>query len=65
MRTTLTLDESLLVQAQKLSGLNEHSALVNEALRAFIERESARQLALLGGKVAEVENVPRRNWHTT
>ncbi|WP_367847981.1 type II toxin-antitoxin system VapB family antitoxin [Rhodoferax sp. WC2427] len=65
MRTNLTLDESLLAQAQKLSGLNEHSALVNEALRALIERESARQLALLGGTVAEVENVPRRNWPTT
>ena len=49
MRTTLALDDELLAKAQKFTGLNEKSALVREALKALIERESARRLALLSG----------------
>lgn len=49
MRTTLALDDELLAKAQALTGLTEKSALVREALRALIQRESARRLALLGG----------------
>ena len=36
------------------------AALVREALRALIERESARRLAQLGGSEPELEAVPRR-----
>ena len=60
MRTTLTLDDELLDRAQKFTGLNEKTALVREALKALIERESARRLALLGGTMPEFEVVPRR-----
>ena len=49
MRTTLALDDELVARAQALTGLRAKSALVREALRALIERESARRLALLGG----------------
>ena len=49
MRTTLAIDDLLLTQAQLLTGLKEKSSLVREALKALIERESARRLALLGG----------------
>lgn len=49
MRTTLTLDEELIAQAQAYTGLKEKSAVVREALKALIEREAARRLALLGG----------------
>ncbi|MGH7910256.1 MAG: type II toxin-antitoxin system VapB family antitoxin, partial [Candidatus Dormibacteraceae bacterium] len=49
MRTTLALDSDLLAEAQRLTGTAEKSALVREALRALIERESARRLARLGG----------------
>ena len=49
MRTTLALDDELLAKAQALTGMTEKSALVKEALRALIQRENARRLALLGG----------------
>ena len=49
MRTTLALDDELLEAAQTYTGLREKSALVREALKALIERESARRLARLGG----------------
>lgn len=60
MRTTLALDDDLLAKAQVLSGVSEKTALVREALRALIERESARRLALLGGSEPQLEDVPRR-----
>jgi Arc/MetJ family transcription regulator len=60
MRTTLTLDDDLLDRAQKFTGLMEKTALVREALKALIERESARRLALLGGTLPEIKAVPRR-----
>lgn len=60
MRTTLALDDDLLAKAQVLSGVSEKTALVREALRALIERESARRLALLGGSEPQLEDVTRR-----
>ena len=60
MRTTLALDDDLLEKAQAFTGLKEKSALVREALRALIERESARRLALLGGSEPLLEIPPRR-----
>jgi len=49
MRTTVTLDETLLGRAQLLSGVQERSALLKEALNALIQRESARRLARRNG----------------
>ncbi|CAM2181113.1 type II toxin-antitoxin system VapB family antitoxin [Burkholderia cenocepacia] len=60
MRTTLSLDDALLAKAQQLTGVTEKSALVKEALRALIARESARRLARLGGTEPDLESVPRR-----
>jgi Arc/MetJ family transcription regulator len=60
MRTTLALDDELVARAQALTGLNEKSALVREALKALIERESARRLALLGGTEPNLKLTPRR-----
>jgi len=60
MRTTLALDDELLAKAQALTGLNEKSALVHEALKTLIERESARRLARLGGSEPHLEAPPRR-----
>jgi Arc/MetJ family transcription regulator len=61
MRTTLALDDELLAKAQALTGLTEKSALVREALRALIQRESARRLALLGGSEPQLNDIPRRH----
>jgi len=60
MRTTLALDDDLMAQAQAFTGLTEKSALVREALRALVQRESARRLAALGGSDAEAKAAPRR-----
>ncbi|MCE4062476.1 type II toxin-antitoxin system VapB family antitoxin [Pandoraea sputorum] len=60
MRTTLALDDDLLAKAQAFTGLNEKSALIREALKALIERESAHSLARLGGTEADLVGAPRR-----
>lgn len=60
MRTTLNIDDQLLDEARRISGLTEKAALVREGLRALIERESARRLARLGGSESQLQPVPRR-----
>lgn len=60
MRTTLALDDDLIAEAQRLTGTKEKSALVRQALRALIERESAHRLARLGGSEPDLAEVPRR-----
>ncbi|HEY0962478.1 MAG TPA: type II toxin-antitoxin system VapB family antitoxin [Pseudomonadales bacterium] len=60
MRTTLNLDDDLLEEAQRLTGIAEKTALVRAALEALIERESARRLARLGGSEPTLEDIPRR-----
>ena len=60
MRTTVALDDDLVRIARQLSGLEGRTALIREALKALIERESARRLASLGGMMPKLKNVPRR-----
>lgn len=60
MRTTLALDDELVAKAQAFTGLTEKSSLVREALKALIERESARRLARLGGSEPGLAAAPRR-----
>jgi Arc/MetJ family transcription regulator len=60
MRTTIALDDQLVDAAQKLTGLKERSSLIREALKALIERESARRLARLGGSEPKLVAARRR-----
>ena len=60
MRTTLALDDELVAKAQEFTGLKEKSSLVREALKALIERESARRLARLGASEPRLKAPPRR-----
>ena len=60
MRTTVNIDDALLAEAQRISGVTETAALLREGLRALIERESARRLAALGGSEKQLEDVRRR-----
>jgi Arc/MetJ family transcription regulator len=60
MRTTLTLDDDLLEKAEEYTGLSEKTAIVREAMKALIERESARRLARMGGIAPNLEVPPRR-----
>lgn len=49
MRTTIILNDALLEEARRLTGLTEKTALVHAGLEALIARESASRLADLGG----------------
>lgn len=60
MRTTVNLDEKLIEQAARLSGLSDRGTLLREALTALIQRESARRLAKLAGSDPALKPVPRR-----
>lgn len=60
MRTTVNIDEKLLQEAQKMTGMSERSALINEGMRALLARESARRLAQLGGTDPDAKAGPRR-----
>lgn len=61
MRTTLTIDDDLFAKALSLAepGM-EKSELLRECVKAFIQRQSARRLAALGGQAPEIKRVPRR-----
>ena len=43
MRTTIAIDDELFAKAQEYAGVKEKSAVVREALKAFVEREAARR----------------------
>lgn len=60
MRTTINIDEELLAKAAKLAGPLDRSALVREALKALVERETARRLARLGASQPDLKATPRR-----
>lgn len=60
MRTTVTIDDTLITEARELSGITENGALLREAVKALIERESARQLLQLQGTAPNLTDVPRR-----
>ena len=60
MRTTVALDDDLVRLAQEYTGVAEKTALIREALKALIERESARRLASLGGTMPGLKNPARR-----
>lgn len=64
MRTTIALDDDLVAKAKKLTDISENAALVREALRALIARESARRLAALGGDDPKAKSAPRRRAKT-
>lgn len=60
MRTTLNIDDHLLDEARRLSGIEEKTALVRAGLQALIARESAKRLGALGGTDKALHTIPRR-----
>jgi len=60
MRTTIAIDDELFAKAQEFAGVTEKSAVVREALKAFVEREAARRLARMGGTIPNAKALPRR-----
>ena len=65
MRTTLNIDDTLLKEAVRLSGIDEKTAVVRAGLEALIARESARRLAALGGSEPGVRRIRRRRPRVT
>jgi hypothetical protein len=61
MRTTLTIDDELYAKAAALAppGI-EKSELLKQCVKAFIQQQTARRLAALGGQVPDIEWAPRR-----
>jgi Arc/MetJ family transcription regulator len=60
MRTTIAIDDELFAKAQAFAGVTAKSAVVREALKAFVERETARRLASVGGSIPNAKAPPRR-----
>ncbi len=60
MRTTINIEERLIEEAKRLTGLREKTAVVHAGLEALIARESAKRLAALGGTERTIRKVSRR-----
>ena len=59
MRITVNLDEEIVVKAAKLTGIEERSALVREAMETLVRIENGRLLAALGGSDPQAQAAPR------
>jgi Arc/MetJ family transcription regulator len=59
MRTTVTIDDELLADAQEMTGISDRAALLKYALKKLVEREAARRLILLGGTDPDAKAAPR------
>ena len=60
MKITVSIDDELFENAKRLTGIEGKTALVREALRTLVERESARRLAKLRGTQPHLKDIPRR-----
>lgn len=60
MKTTLNIDDELIAEARRLTGIEEKTSLVREGLEALIARASARRLAALGGSERQLRPIRRR-----
>ena len=60
MRTTLNIEDNLMDEASKMTGIETKTALVKLGLEALIARESGKRLAKLGGTQKHLEAIPRR-----
>lgn len=56
----MNIDERLIRQAARLTGVEEKTALVRRGLEALIALESSRRLAALGGSEKALRPIPRR-----
>lgn len=60
MRTTVNLDEELIEEAMRVTGVQERTTLIHEGLKTLVSRENARRLARLGGSEPQLRSIPRR-----
>jgi Arc/MetJ family transcription regulator len=57
---TVTVDDELLKDAEKYTGVKERATLIRMGLEALVQREAARRLARLSGSDPNAEAPPRR-----
>jgi Arc/MetJ family transcription regulator len=62
MRSTFTIDDTLLSEAKKSSGIESTKDVVHAALTQMIQREAALRLAKLGGTMPNFKAPPRRRF---
>ena len=60
MRTTLDIDEKLLEEAQRATGTNGKTAVIEKGLQALIEHAARRRLAALRGDLPNARAARRR-----
>ena len=61
MRTNIELDDDLIEEARRLTGIGTKRALVEEALRVLISSKRRRSLLELKGKIAFAEGYDYRD----
>jgi Arc/MetJ family transcription regulator len=59
MRTTLNIDDQLLDEARRVTGVREKTAVIELGLRKLVEEAARLRLAALGGRIATAR-APRR-----
>ncbi len=60
MKTTLNIEDSLIEEARKLTGISEKTRLVKMGLQALISLESSKKLAKLGATEPQLAMIPRK-----
>ncbi|MDP5054678.1 MAG: type II toxin-antitoxin system VapB family antitoxin [Congregibacter sp.] len=55
----MNIDDELLEEAKRLTGITENAAVIRLAVQKLVEREAARRLARMGGTMPELEVPPR------
>jgi Arc/MetJ family transcription regulator len=60
MKATIAINDELFARAQELAGVKEKSAVISEALKAYIQIEAGRRLARMGGTQPNAKAPPRR-----
>ena len=65
MRTTLNINDEVLHEAARLTGIKEKTALVMLGLKSLIAKEAARRLGSLGGTQKYLRPIRRRKVQRT
>ena len=65
MRTTVTIDDELAAEAERLTGITERATLLRRGLETLVEVESSRRLAQLGGTDPKATSAPRHRGKPT
>jgi Arc/MetJ family transcription regulator len=60
MRITIIVDDDLVEKAREITGVDEVSVILYDALTDLVSKEAARRLAALGGSQPDLKIPPRR-----